>query len=284
MKPKARNLILDLLLAAEGRALSVRDAITACTLFGISENNVRVSLARLSADGLIEAADRGSYQLSDSAHGLADDVATWRTTEQRVRDWRGGYIAVHCGALGRSDRAVLKKRDRALSMLGFRELERGLHVRPDNIEDSVEAVRKRLYTLGLDRAAIIFIATEFDPRRNAQISRLWDGKALTASYCKLRAQLETWMERCARLEPEVAARESFLLGGKAIRQIVFDPLLPAPMVDVDARHAFVEGVRRFDQVGQAIWRRLYESARRTSAFGPGTGAGTVRARAAIRSH
>ena len=84
-KPKPRGLILDLLLAADPQPLSSRDAVAACSLFGISENNARVALARLSSDGLIEAAERGSYQLSARAHELADDVATWRTAEQRVR-------------------------------------------------------------------------------------------------------------------------------------------------------------------------------------------------------
>jgi len=254
--PKPRHLILDLLLAS-GTTLTVREAITACGLFGISENSVRVALVRLSADGLIEAAGRGSYCLSDSAHELADDVATWRTAEQRVRPWHGGWIAVHCAGLGRSDRAALRRRTRALAMLGFRELEAGLYLRPDNIEDGIDTVRRRLLTLGLEQDAAVFVATAFDAAREAAIRRLWDGKALNTAYRKLRAQLEDWLARSDALEPEVAAREAFLLGGKAIRQVVYDPLLPAPLVDVEARHAFVDCVRGFDQAGQVIWRNLH---------------------------
>lgn len=259
MNPKPRHLILDLLLASDGAPLPARDAITACALFGISANNARVALARLSSDGLIDAAERGSYALSARAHELADDVATWRTAEQRVRDWSGQWIAVHCGALGRSDRAALRGRRRALDMLGFRELERGLWLRPDNIERDLEAVRRRLLTLGLEREASVFIAGGFDAARAARISKLWNGKALTANYRKLRAELDTWLRRHAQLQPDVAARDAFLLGGKAIRHVVYDPLLPDPLVDAEARHAFVETVRRFDQVGKRIWQRLYET-------------------------
>ncbi|MGH8457408.1 MAG: PaaX family transcriptional regulator C-terminal domain-containing protein [Stenotrophobium sp.] len=255
MKPKARHLILDLLLASGEQALSAREFIAGCALFDISENNVRVALVRLSAEGLIEAAERGSYRLSGSAHELADEVATWRTAEKRVRAWKGGYIAVHCGALGRSNRAAMRRRNRALNMLGFRELERGLLVRPDNIEDGVETVRQRLHTLGLEPEASVFVAQGFDARREMRIRALWDGKTLTATYKKLRAKLEAWMERAESLEPEVAAREAFVLGGKAIREIVFDPLLPDPFVDTAARRAFVETVRRFDRLGQTIWRQ-----------------------------
>jgi phenylacetic acid degradation operon negative regulatory protein len=256
VKIKAKNLILDLLLATEGRPLTAREAISACALFGISENNVRVVLVRLSSEGLIEAADRGLYRLSPTAHELADEVATWRTAEQRVRPWNGGYLVVHSGPLGRTDRSALRKRDRALNMLGFRELDPGLLVRPDNIEASVDAVRCRLISLGLERGTGVFVASQFDRKREARIRTLWDGKALNSAYRKLNEQLETWLTRADALEPDVAARESFLLGGKAIRQVVFDPLLPEPMVDTKARHTFVETVRRYDKAGQKIWRQL----------------------------
>lgn len=260
VKPKARNLILDLLLAADGLPLSARDAITACALFKITANNVRVALVRLTAEGLIEAAGRGSYRLGPSAVDLAGEVAGWRSIEQRVRPWSGGYLAVHSGALGRSDRQALRRRQRALEMLGFRELERGLHVRPDNIEDGIAQVRKRLHALGLERSASVFVARDFDAARTAQLQKLWDVRALNAGYRKLRAQLQDWMARCDELEPDVAAREAFLLGGKAIHHVVFDPLLPAPLVDADARHAFVETVREFDRRGRLIWQTLYQSA------------------------
>lgn len=260
MKPKARNLILDLLLAAEGQPLSARDAITACALFNITANNVRVALVRLTAEGLVEAAGRGSYRLGPSAVELAGEVGSWRSSEQRVRDWHGGYLAVHSGALGRSDRQALRRRQRALDLLGFRELERGLHVRPDNIEDGIAQVRKRLYSLGLEPSASVFVTTEFDPARAAQIQKLWDLRGLNATYRKLREQLQDWMARSEELEPEVAAREAFLLGGKAIHHVVFDPLLPAPLVDAQARHEFVETVREFDRRGRVIWQNLFRPA------------------------
>lgn len=255
MKIKPKNLILDLLLANDGKPLSAREAIAACAVFGIRENHCRVALLRLSSDGLIEAAGRGVYQLSGSAHELADQVATWRSVEHRLRPWSGAYVAVHGGRLKRSDRLTMKNRVRALEMLGFRELDPGLYVRPDNLEDSVEALRQKLYSLGLERSASVFLVTDFDAERKARIAALWDTKALNESYRSLRQQLENWLTRAPALEPEVAMRESFLLGGKAIRQVVFDPMLPAPMVDTQARQTFINAVRRYDKAGQRIWNQ-----------------------------
>ncbi len=255
MKPKTKNILLDLLLAQGGEALSVRDCIAAGELFKISANNVRVALVRLSAEGLIETAERGSYALSAKAHELADEVATWRAAEQRLKPWQGGYLVVHCGALSRVNRTLLRQRERALQMLGLRELDWGLYVRPDNLADSLSATRTRLHNLGLEAEASVFIALGFDAQREARIARLWDGNALSASYRKLTAQLEDWMARADDLAPDAAARESFLLGGKAIREIVFDPLLPAPFVDTQARRLFIDTVHRYDQFGKAIWRQ-----------------------------
>ena len=262
MKANPKHLILDLLLALGDKPLAVRDAIHAAAIFDIGANSLRVTLARLTAQGLIEIAERGAYRLGPAATGLAGEVATWRTVEQRLRPWQGGYIAVHCGALGRSDRVALRRRERALQMLGFRELERGLHIRPDNLERDIDEVRRRLHTLGLDHAAAVFQAQGFDTQRDAAIHALWDGKALTQTYRELRDQLEAWLDAAdidAERELAVAACESFALGGRAIRHIVFDPLLPEPFVDAAERHAFIAATHRFDQAGRAIWGRFFDA-------------------------
>jgi len=253
---KARNLILNTLLASGDSGQSVREAIASCGLFGIRENSVRVALVRLAADGLIESTGRGRYRLGPRALALARDVSAWRTAESRVRDWDGGWIAAYVGALGRSNRAELRSRNRALDLLGLRELEPGLHVRPDNLSGGVASVRTRLRGLGLEDGAAVFVATGFDSERDSRARRLWNGKALTATYRRTRRTLERWLARADLLQPEMAAREAFLLGNEAIRLLVFDPLLPAPLVDVEERRALAAAVRRHDEAGRALWRRL----------------------------
>lgn len=257
MNPNPRSLILNLLLAADGQAMPAREAIAACALFGLRENSVRVALVRLAAAGLVEAVGRGAYRLGPNAQGLAADVATWRQADQRLREWNGDWILVHVGALGRSDRSVLRQRDRALALLGLRELERGLHLRPDNLAGGVAAVRTRLYALGLDADAAVFTARDFDAAREQRARGLWDGDSLNRGYRDTRAKLEAWLSTSADLPLPAAARESFLLGNAAIRQLVFDPLLPAPLVDVAEQRAFIDMVKRFDAAGHAIWRQLH---------------------------
>lgn len=250
-----KHLILNLLRAAGGPFTS-REAVGSCALFGIRENSVRVSLARLSAAGLIEAAGRGSYRLGPKAAALADDLSHWRTAEQRVCEWEGGWLMVSTGGLGRSDRTVLRQRERALALAGFRPLEPALFVRPDNLLGHAPAVRERLYKLGLDACAPVFCAHDLDAEREQTARRLWSGQRLNASYRATRLKLEAWMAEADELDTDVAARECYLLGHEAIRQLVFDPLLPTPLVDVHERRAFAETVQVYDRVGHAIWRKL----------------------------
>lgn len=254
MAPRPRQLVLRLLLGAGGAPLAARDAVRACALFGIPANGVRVALARLAAAGLVEPVERGAYRLGRRAAPLAADVAAWRDASARTRDWSGDWIAVHVGALGRSDRSALRARERALGLLGLREFERGLHLRPDNLAGGLAAARERLDRLGLERDAAVFLARGFDAGRERRARSLWDGKALARGYRGTQARLERWLARAHRLDLDAAARESFLLGDAAIRQLVFDPLLPAPLVDEQAREEFVEAVIRFDAAGQAIWK------------------------------
>ena len=256
--PNARRIIMGLLLAEGDQPLSSRQVVAACALFGISENSARVALARLSASGLIASAERGSYLLGEAATVLAGDVATWREAEARLGDWSGDYIAVLTAALGRSDRTALRRRERALDMLGFRELDKDCFVRPDNLVGGVDAVRARLYALGLESEVPIFLASSFDRARATRLPTLWDGAALNQLYHRQHEALRRWLDKAEQLDPEDAARESFLLGGRAIRHIVFDPLLPAPLVDADARHRFIQTVKQFDRAGYAIWQRLYQ--------------------------
>ncbi len=256
MKADPRNLILNLLLGAAGRRLAAREAVASCALFGIRENSVRVALARLSASRLVEPIERGLYRLGPDASGLAADVGRWRDAENRLREWNGAWIAVHVGDLARSDRAALRARARALALLGLRELHRGLFVRPDNLAGGVDGVRQRLSKLGMTPQAAVFVARDFDRARERRAVALWDGKALSRGYRDTRVRLDGWLAGAGDRRIDVAARESFVLGNDAIRQWVFDPLLPAPLVDVRARTAFVDAVKRFDAAGHAIWDRF----------------------------
>src|SRR3982750_3612641 len=137
-----------------GAALPVRALVRAGALFGIAENGMRVELARLAARRIVARDERGRYRIAAAASAVHGHVRAWSNVEERVTPWSGAWIGVHTGALKRSDRRAARRRQRALEFLGFRELDPGLWVRPDNLRGGVAEVRRQLEALGLDAAAV----------------------------------------------------------------------------------------------------------------------------------
>ena len=54
-----------------------------------------------------------------AARATQQQVAGWRTIEDRLRPWDGGWIGVHTGGLGRTDRAGARRRPRRSSTSGW---------------------------------------------------------------------------------------------------------------------------------------------------------------------
>jgi phenylacetic acid degradation operon negative regulatory protein len=256
-KVTAKRLILDVLLANQGRPITAKQAIAACGIFNISVNNTRVTLVRLSAEGLVESLSRASYQLTEDSHTLIDNVVTWRTLSDRVRSWDGSFVLVRTSKLSKRISKQQTLRNRALMMMGFQPLDKQLYIRPNNLEPSVEAVRARLYKLGLDKESSVFCANQFDEETIARITNLWKPKELEESYKHFEQKIETWLKRHKDLDIEVAARESFLLGNTAVKHVIYDPLLPREWLDPASRNRFFKSTQKLDDVGRGIWKKLW---------------------------
>jgi phenylacetic acid degradation operon negative regulatory protein len=266
--PTAKSLTLDLLSTIGERSMPVRALVAAASLFGIEENSLRVALARLLAGGMVERDERGEYRLGRRAAAVQQQVRSWRRIEERVRAWEGGWIGVHTGALRRESRSTLERRRRALRFLGFRELVPGLEVRPDNLSASLEGLRRELGALGLPSAAPVFSISMIDAASDAAARALWDGDALLADYRRSRTELASSEARLPGLSARESMVESFLLGGRVIRQIVLDPLLPEPIVPAAERRELVATMRRYDKLGHACWRAFFAQYHLTSMRAP----------------
>jgi phenylacetic acid degradation operon negative regulatory protein len=259
MSPTAKSLVLDLLSTARGQTMPVRALVAAAALFGLSGNSVRVALARLCSRGWVERDERGYYRLSAGARAVQRHVAAWPQLEQRMAPWRGGWIGLHSAGARPPRRALLRHRARALDFFGFRALAPGLWVRPDNLEGGVNDLRPRLHALGLDVEAPIFAMRDLDSESEARARDLWDGKALCRGYREGRDALMRSAECFRNLTPERAMVESFLVGGRALRQLAFDPLLPEPIVAAAPRREFVDALRRYDRMGRDHWRSFMKA-------------------------
>jgi phenylacetic acid degradation operon negative regulatory protein len=245
--PSPRSLVLDLISTLRGESMPVGALVAAGGLFGIPENALRVAVTRLLAADALARDERGRYRLGRAAAPVDERVASWRRLEERLVRWEGGWLAVQRTGIARGAGA------RALRLLGFAAFSRELALRPDNLRGGVHAVRAELRALGLAPGAAVFAVHGFDAETQARACALWDAAALRERYVASRLALEKSEARLGRAREEAAMAESFLLGGRVIRELVSDPLLPEPLVPAAERRALVAAMRRYDRIGRRLW-------------------------------
>jgi phenylacetic acid degradation operon negative regulatory protein len=258
VQPTPKSLILDLLSTLRRGAFPVGALVAAGGFLGLEAGSVRVALARLLEAGLVEREERGRYRLGTRASAVQGRVGAWRGIEERMRPWSGSWIGVHASGATGVERSSREQGARALRFLGFRDLARGLSIRPDNLAGGVDALRTALQDLGLSSTAPVFVLSGFDPETEARARSLWDVSALRRSYRQARQALERSEKRLARLDPHQAMAESFVVGGSALRALAFDPLLPESIAPVAERQSLVSAMRRYDRLGKACWAPFLE--------------------------
>jgi phenylacetic acid degradation operon negative regulatory protein len=252
----AKSLVIDLLSTMPShQPVPVGALVRAAALFGIGENSMRVALARLRSRGTVASDQRGLYCLSPAALPINRQVRSWSSIESGIGNWDGSFLAVETSGLPRRERRGSRTRERALRFLGFEALTPALRVRPNNLHGEVDGCRLRLVELGFAPAPIVFRLSELDATLEQRARTLWDGYELETHYTKIKIQLEASAVRLPQLSTEAAMAESFQLGGEAVRQIVLDPLLPEEIVDVEARHAMIEEMRKYDRIGRKAWKQ-----------------------------
>ena len=249
--PSARSFVLDLLSTLRRGAMPVRALVEAAGLFGIAEGSVRVALTRLLAEGLVERDEGSAYRLGVAAAPIRDRVATWRDLASQMRAWSGAWIGVF--GVASAARPEQRKSRRALDLLGFRPLARGLEVRPDNLAGGIARVREELAALGLAPGAVVCELRELDAVSEARAHGLWDAAGLVASYRRHCRAIEASTRRLRARSDEHTMVESFRVGGAALRTLAKDPLLPEPIVPARERDALVAAMRDYDALGRASW-------------------------------
>ena len=246
-RTRPSDVILDLLRSARNRRYSASALIEACALFGISENTVRVTLSRLGASGIIESPRRGSYQLSSQTDALNEFVERWRLGEARVRPWEPGVWLF--ARQPESETAG----DWALEALGFRFLDNGLYVRPDNLALELHDLSRLARGLGLPRATLLIAGrTDREPVPADWLAH-WRPQELNAAYADALTRLLASSARLDQLPGDQARLECFTLGGEIIHLLAKDPLLPAELIDGNARRELWQALLRYDVQGKEIW-------------------------------
>lgn len=252
MKP--RSLILDLLSVTDPTPLRAASALRAARVFGLKENTVRVALNRLVQGGYLDATGEGSerrYTLSARSRVLNRHILAAQSL--RSRPWRGGWIGIISWAPG-TGRAPRDRFRDALRVLKLANLRPGVWVRPDNLDLSLEEV---LREFGF-KQEVLWMRGELNHggEEAALAARLFDIARRARAIDRACRDLETSLARLEGLDEERALAESFAVGGRAIKVMFEDPLLPRQLLPRswrgdDLRKLF----DRYDRLGRARWRR-----------------------------
>jgi phenylacetic acid degradation operon negative regulatory protein len=249
-----RAVVLNVVRVTSEPALPISRLVTIGSLFGFTANALRVAVARLVADGLLESDERGFYRLGSRAAPLQAHVEDWRRGDGRIRPWKGEWLAVSLGA--KAERAVRRNSVRALVRLGLREGLAGLWLRPDNLAQSYEQSVERLHALGLEDGAEPFRARDFGEPLERRLRSLWPTRALQQGYERALRDLQRSQRQLDSMPRETALVQSFLRGGEAIRVLATDPLLPDAIMAGDTRRELTETMLRYDRIGRRLWRGL----------------------------
>jgi phenylacetic acid degradation operon negative regulatory protein len=230
----ARRLILALLDSAPAPQIRAASLIAAGELFGMDPGAIRVATARLVRDRVLQSTARGVYTVGGGGAGLHRTVQSWTDLEATLKPWTGEWLAVYLGRLKRTNKTMVRARERALQLKGFAKIDSGLAVRPANLRGSLPELLEDLRLLGLDPSASLYRIAE--SAGDSDFTALWDTNELSA---------------------RAAAKQTLLVGRAAIRDILRDPLLPAELVDARLRRELVSRMKRYDRLGKSCWRAFY---------------------------
>jgi len=224
---------------------------------------MRVSLSRLVANGDVLLESRGRYSLAPAARAPVDHVRTFRTGFAKRIAWQGGFLGVFTADLPRRNPTIVRRRERALDLVGLRRFRHGVYIRPDNLEGGRAFVAKHLDELGLDAEADV-VSLELDPSRPVALETLYSVPEDAARAISLEAKVRSLLARMGRGSTHREAKESFFLGDEVLRFLARDPLLPESVSDPAPRHALAVAMTTLDERGHEVWHATiteFESAR-----------------------
>ena len=255
-KPVARKLLLKLLGSRDNIKMNAGAAVRVGALFGISENNIRVTLTRLQSAQLITLVERGYYKLGDEGILFANKIHQWREDENGLVPWQNDWVVAQTSTIPKSDKQQQRTNERALKLVGMRKLANDIYLRPNNFSGGAGEVRDKLYALGLSSKALVFSASDFDSKEHSKAMGLWSHLNLETLYKDGYSEIEESLTRLPSLPLEEATKESYVIGDRALYHLVFDPLLPSPLVDVALRERYRNLVKKYDDMGAQIWARF----------------------------
>ncbi len=220
-------------LAPRGAIISLGSLIRLAEPFGLTDRLVRTSVARLAADGWLEAERHGrqsDYRLTE--HGRARFAeATVRIYGQSPDTWDGRWALVILPHGSSNLRAQAREE---LKWLGFGQLAPGVLAHPAR---GLEQVRAQLAELKLLEEVVLMEGTVDGGADNRRLAlAAWDLAELARGYKRFMAMFEpllSSMSSVGELQPQTAFVIRTLLIHEYRKIHLRDPLLPRTLLPAD---------------------------------------------------
>ena len=254
-----KRLVLSLLSAPELEEAEISKLVLWAGLFDVDAATLRVTVGRLTRQGLLTSPRRGVYRIGPQGERLASTAQAWANAEQAIVPWQGDWLLAHTAHLGRSNKTRLRGRERAFRLIGFAQCMCALWCRPANLGQDLDDTRDQLVELGLDETAPLLRASAISGVSEQQLFALWPRKHLEKAYRQHLKAMHNSRKKLPRMALADAARETILVGEAVIRQINADPLLPEQMIDTRSRSDMIATMLEYDAVGREIWRQFTAS-------------------------
>jgi phenylacetic acid degradation operon negative regulatory protein len=258
---EARQLIFDLFARRAGREFDLPVLVHAGRPFGISEAAFRTALTRLKREGRVENLQRGRYRLVKLPAALLQRVLEWREVPKRRKPWSGAWVVAISTPSARVDRTIWRRSLRAFALEGLRNIDSDIFTRPDNLKGGASGVRTRLGELGVPGSVLIGSLHDLDEDVTRRWIGSWNTKSIEAEHIETTRQLTQSRRKLAQRSDEAAAAETLLLGRKAVRAILEDPLLPNELCSGAALQQLIDVMSDYDSFGRSIWDAYLQSVR-----------------------
>ncbi|MFK7836589.1 MAG: hypothetical protein AB8B60_10240 [Sulfitobacter sp.] len=233
--------------------LTLRQLVAWGELLGQKPAAIRVTAGRLVKEGLLETVRRGVYRIGPAGMVLKNKASEWMTALDQIRDWKGGWLCVHTAHLSKANRRIVRTRERAFRLFGFKELVDGVWIRPDNLAQTATEMYAALCQLGLEPDVVLLRSDVIAHGRGHDPLSLWAGDALNAGYDKGIELLHRSELELKGQDLRSVTRETFLIGEHVIRQINADPLLPANCIDASKRGNLVQAMKQYSAFCHPQW-------------------------------
>lgn len=254
----ARSLVMSLFNSSRANTLNINQLIRSGKLFDIEDSAIRMAVTRLFKEQLIESPERGIYQSGGKSHNLNIEIQSWQNTLHQIKPWNKQWLMVLTTHLGRTNKTQLNASKRSFNLCGFAEAEKGVWVRPNNLNTTVNQLYNRLTGIGMPSKAHLIATENVANSIEKSWCDLWPIKTLEANYRMANNEIQSSLIKLSTQSIEASAKESLLLGESIIRQINLDPLLPNEMINNQLRSDVISNMKNYNDIGQQYWQRFLE--------------------------